>query len=116
MHTQADQLRPQLLMEQFDTLPSQYRSLDICMKKFDAEKLFFDKMAAFCIVTSFSLLTITVCRVRRVSNKHCLFPFSFLQNKVNTVSHMSFSVCHEKTCFTACANNNFADQLHYHFC
>ena len=42
------------------------------MKKFDAEKLFFDKMAAFCILTSFSLLAITL---RGVSNKHCLLSF-----------------------------------------
>ena len=27
-HTQADQLLPQLLMEQFDTLPIQYRHIE----------------------------------------------------------------------------------------
>ena len=35
----ADQLLPQLLMMQFDTLPIQYiDSLNICMKEFDPEK------------------------------------------------------------------------------
>ena len=35
-----------VLMEQFDNLSSQYRHLEIRMKKFDAEKLFIDKMEA----------------------------------------------------------------------
>ena len=30
----ANQLLPQLLMEQFDTLPIQCRHMDICMKEF----------------------------------------------------------------------------------
>ena len=42
-HTRADQLLPQLLMEQFDTLPD---TLNICMKKFGSEKIIFDKMTA----------------------------------------------------------------------
>ena len=33
VHAWADQLLPKLLMEQFDTLPSQYRLLNICMKE-----------------------------------------------------------------------------------
>ena len=38
VHTRADQLLPQLLMEQFDTLPIQYIDLlNIYMKKFDSE-------------------------------------------------------------------------------
>ena len=37
VHTRADQLLPQLLMEQFDTLPIQCR----CMKEFDSEKNIF---------------------------------------------------------------------------
>ena len=45
-HTQADQLLPQLLMKQFDTLPIQCRHIDICMKEFGSEKIIFDKMAA----------------------------------------------------------------------
>ena len=37
----ADQLLPQLLMEQFDTLPIQCRHMDICMKEFCLEKNIF---------------------------------------------------------------------------
>ena len=40
------QVLPRFLMEQFDNLSSQYRHLEIRMKKFDAEKIFIDKMAA----------------------------------------------------------------------
>ena len=43
-HTRADQLLPQLLMEQFDTFPIQCRHMDICMKEFGSEKIIFDKM------------------------------------------------------------------------
>ena len=39
VHTRADQLLAQLLMEQFDTL-------NICMKEFGLEKIIFDKMKA----------------------------------------------------------------------
>ena len=36
VHTQADQLLPQLLMEQFDTFPIQCRHIEhICMKKWE---------------------------------------------------------------------------------
>ena len=45
-HTRADQLLPQLLMEQFDTLPIQCNTLNICMKEFGSEKIIFDKMTA----------------------------------------------------------------------
>ena len=47
-HTRADQLLPQLLMEQFDTLPIIYYvdTLNICMKEFGSEKIIFDKMTA----------------------------------------------------------------------
>ena len=41
----ADQLLPQLLMEQFDTLPN-VDTLNICMKEFGSEKIIFDKMTA----------------------------------------------------------------------
>ena len=41
-HTRADQLLPQLLMEQFDTFPVD--TLNICMKEFGSEKIIFDKM------------------------------------------------------------------------
>ena len=54
------------------------------MKKFDNENLIFDIMAAFCILTSFSLLTIAVWGVGgggggvgyQISIAYCLFPFS----------------------------------------
>ena len=45
-HTRADQLLPQLLMEQFDTLPIHFNTLNICMKEFGLEKIIFDKMTA----------------------------------------------------------------------
>ena len=45
VHTLADQLLLQLLMDSLYTLLSHYRQ-EICMKKFDAEKIFFYKMAA----------------------------------------------------------------------
>ena len=45
-HTRADQLLPQLLMEQFDTLHIQCYTLNICMKEFGSEKIIFDKMTA----------------------------------------------------------------------
>ena len=46
-HTRADQLLPQLLMEQFDSFPIQYvDTLNICMKEFGGEKIIFDKMTA----------------------------------------------------------------------
>ena len=52
--TRADQLLPQLLMEQFDTLPSHYRKLNINMKMFDNEKLIFDKNGSFVNLDNFS--------------------------------------------------------------
>ena len=44
----ADQLLPQLLMEQFDTLLIVYNvdTLNICMKEFGLDKHIFDKMTA----------------------------------------------------------------------
>ena len=48
-HTRANKLLPQLLMEQFDTIPIQCRhivTLNICMKEFGSDKIFFDKMTA----------------------------------------------------------------------
>ena len=47
VHTWANQLLPQLSMEQFDTLPIQCRhDLNICMKELGSKKLIFDKMTA----------------------------------------------------------------------
>ena len=45
-HTRANQILPQLLMEQFDTFPVQCNTLNICMKEFSSEKIIFDKMTA----------------------------------------------------------------------
>ena len=42
----ADQLLPQLLMEQFDTLPIHLDTMNICMKEFGSEKIIFGKMTA----------------------------------------------------------------------
>ena len=45
----ADQLLPQILMEQLDTLPIQCRHIEqmnICMKEFGSQKITFDKMTA----------------------------------------------------------------------
>ena len=45
--SRADQLLPQLLMEQLDTLClHNIGTLNICMKEFGSEKYFFDKMTA----------------------------------------------------------------------
>ena len=45
-HTWADQLLPQLLMEQFDIFLYNVDTLNICMKEFGSEKIIFDKMTA----------------------------------------------------------------------
>ena len=45
-HTRADQLLPQLLMEQFDICLYNVDTLNICMMEFGSEKLIFDKMTA----------------------------------------------------------------------
>ena len=44
-HTRADQLLPQLLMEQFDTFPIQCRHIEH-MKEFCSEKIIFEEMTA----------------------------------------------------------------------
>ena len=46
VHTWADQLLPQPLMEQFDTTLYNVDTLNICMKEFGSDKIFFDKMTA----------------------------------------------------------------------
>ena len=46
VHTQADQLLPQLLMEQFDTLPIQCRHIEHMHEGVWFRKIFFDKMTA----------------------------------------------------------------------
>ena len=48
-HTRADQLLPQLLMEQFNNLILFLYNVDIlniCMKEFGSEKIVFDKMTS----------------------------------------------------------------------
>ena len=45
-HTRADQLLPQLLMEQFDTLPIQCKHTEHMHEEFGSEKIIFDKMTA----------------------------------------------------------------------
>ena len=45
-HTRANQLLPQLLMEQFDTFTIQCRHIEHSMKEFSSEKIIFDKMTA----------------------------------------------------------------------
>ena len=42
----ADQLLLQLMMEQFDTLPTQCRHIEYMHEKFGLEKIIFDKMTA----------------------------------------------------------------------
>ena len=41
------QLVPQLMSKQFNTCLHNIDSLNICMKKFDEKKMFFDKITAF---------------------------------------------------------------------
>ena len=46
VHTPADQLLPQLLMEQFDTFPIQCRHIEHMHEGVWSEKIIFDKMTA----------------------------------------------------------------------
>ena len=46
VHTGADQLLPQLLMEQFDTFPIQWRYIEHMLKEFGSERIIFYKMTA----------------------------------------------------------------------
>ena len=78
----ADQLLPQLLMEQFDTLRNNVDTLNIYMKELiifvctDSTEVFSKLRSAGLNynLPSFSL-TLTV---RGVSYKHCLLTFSFI--------------------------------------
>ena len=45
-HTRADQLLPQLLMEQFDTLPIQCKHIEHMYEGVWFRKIIFDKMTA----------------------------------------------------------------------
>ena len=46
VHTRADQLLPQLLMEHLILCLYNVDTLNICMKEFGSEKIIFDKMTA----------------------------------------------------------------------
>ena len=46
VHTRADQLLPQLLMEQLDIFLYNVDALNICMKEFGSEQIIFNKMTA----------------------------------------------------------------------
>ena len=46
VYTRADQLLPQLLVDQLILCLYNVDTLNICMKEFGSEKIFFDKMAA----------------------------------------------------------------------
>ena len=46
VHTSANQLLPQLLMEQFILFLYNVDTLNICMKDFGSGKIIFDKMTA----------------------------------------------------------------------
>ena len=52
-HTQADQLLPQLWMEQLILFLYNVDTLNICMKEFGSEKIIFDKMTAVRTYTIF---------------------------------------------------------------
>ena len=46
VHTRANQLLPQLLMEQFDTFPIERRHIEHMHEGVGSEKIVFDKMRA----------------------------------------------------------------------
>ena len=77
----ADQLLPQLLMEQFDTLPIQCRHIEhmyggVCT---DSTEIFFSKLrSAGFNYNMLSFFTESCCA--GVSNKHCLLTFFIVQS------------------------------------
>ena len=79
----ADQILPQLLMEQFDTLPMHVDKLNICIKEFiifvctDSSEIFFSKLRFSALSYNLpSFFTDSYCA--GVSNKHCLLTFFIL--------------------------------------
>ena len=46
VHSRADQLLSQLLIEHFDTFPTQCRHINTCMKEFGTSNIIIDNMAA----------------------------------------------------------------------
>ena len=76
----ADQLLPQLLIEQFDTLRIQCRHIEhmhegvynfVCT---DSTEIFFSKLRSVGLNYNFIVFSLT-STVRGVSNKHCLLTF-----------------------------------------
>ena len=57
----ADQLLPQLLMEQFDTLPIQYRHIEHMHEGVWLKKIIFDKMIAMRTQTIIPLYGFCIC-------------------------------------------------------
>ena len=57
----ADQLLPQLLMEQCDTLPIKYRHIEHMHEGVWLKKIFFDKMTAMRIWTIIPLYGFCIC-------------------------------------------------------
>ena len=57
----ADQLLPQLVMEQFDTLPIQYRHIEHMHERVWLKNFFFDKMTAVRTWTIISLYDFCIC-------------------------------------------------------
>ena len=82
----VDQILPQLLMEQFDTLPIQCRHIEhmkfITFVCTDSTEIFFSKLssAAWNYNLPLFLMTLTV---QGVSNKHCLLTFFILFGLMN---------------------------------
>ena len=102
VHTWANQLIRQLLMDQFDTLYTQCRHIEHMHEGVWFTKTYYSqKVCGLLILTSFSMLTITL-RGYQISIAHCLF-FIFsrknptiLQRRFNVIqllriccSHMS---------------------------
>ena len=56
VHTRADQLLPQLLMEQFDTLPIQYRHIEHMHEGIWFKKIFFRQKDSYENIDNFPLI------------------------------------------------------------
>ena len=80
MPSWADQLLPQLLMEQFDTLLIQCRHIEhmhegvIIFDCTDSTEIFFSKLRSAGLNYNLPFFSLTLT-VRGVSNKNCLLPF-----------------------------------------
>ena len=93
----ADQLLPQLLIEQFGTLPTQCRHIKLMHEEFGSEKIFFDKMTTRSAGLNYHLpkhkfFTFPYCAGwggggGGVSNKHCLLTFFFISRRLILGKH-----------------------------